>query len=525
MRLAASAALLALLMLGAWAYRPALSLGYVNSNAGIANVQVSFPVYAGATDFNGQCVSNAAYDNDRSESWLAVDPTNPRHLVGMSKFFYKPVYYLFHVGAYVSFDAGKTWSNQVVPGFDCQSAPDNAWVDTTDPVLAFDSRGRLFSAFLPFSFSYNAANQQVWNVIPNSAIFVVKSVDGGRTWTIANKGKPLAIYTSSGLGRTADKQWIAADASPKSPFRDYVYVGWSVFNGFSSEVWFSRSTDHGESFSQPVMLSKANTDQPFNTYIFLGTAPDGTLYVVYTAFPSSTFPVADIWLLKSYDGGQTFSGPYHVISFPSFPFLTLPNTTFRDGISDSFAVSPSNGHLFIAMEVYHGKGIDVQLIESTDGGLTWSQPIYVNDAETVDDGTDQFQPTVAIAPNGIVAVAFYDRRLPCPSNDPNILKEDWGKRNFCIDVSIQFFADGAQGLRRLGDNIRVTSASWDPQVPGSKGLPHPGGPNSSVTFIGDYFGLALTSKFAYVLFVSTRDLGQNPYHDQQQFLAVVKLPG
>lgn len=515
---------LALLLSYAWGAAPAHSPGYASSNAGIPNIQVSSPTTAGATDWNGQCVYNASYNNDRSESWLVVDPTNPRHLVGMSKFFFRPTYYLFHVGAYVSFDAGRSWANQLIGGFDCQSAPNNAWVDTTDPVVAFDSQGRLFSAFLPFSFSYNAALQQVWNVIPNSAIYVVMSEDGGRTWSIANQGRPLALYNSSGLGRTADKQWIAVDANPRSPFRDNVYVGWTVFNGLSAEVWFSRSTDHGQHFSAPIMLSRPNTDQPFNTYIFLGTAPDGTLYVVYTAFPRSTFPVADIWLLKSSDGGQSFSPPIHALSFPAYPFLTLPNTTFRDGISDSFAVSPANGHLFLALEVYNGKGLDVMLSESSDGGMTWTGPIYVNDPETVNDGTDQFQPTVAVSPTGLVAVAFYDRRLPCPTGDPNILTQDWGRRNFCIDVSLQVFSDTSAGLQRMGSNIRVTAASWDPQVPGSLGLPRPGGPTGYVTFIGDYFGLALTNRYAYVLFVSTYNLGSNPYNDQQQFLAVVKLP-
>ena len=35
--------------------------------------------------------------------------------------------------------------------------------------------------------------------------------------------------------------------------------------------------------------------------------------------------------------------------------------------------------------------------------------------------TDQFQPLVAAGPAGAVAVAFYDRRLPCP-RDLNVLR-------------------------------------------------------------------------------------------------------
>lgn len=518
--LIAAVAVLAALQLAS----PAVAVSYAASNAGIPNIQASSPTTGGATDETGACVANAAYNNDRSESWIAIDPTNPKHLVAMSKFFFHPTFYLFHIGAYVSTDGGKTWGNALIPGFDCQSAPSNSWVDTTDPILAFDSRGTIYSTFLPFSFSYNPAGNQVWNVIPNDAIFVVKSTDGGMSWTIANGGRPLALYTSSGLGVTADKQWIAVDTAPGSPFRDTVYAAWTVFSGFSSEIWFSRSTDHGDHFSAPVEVSTASNDGPFNTYVFPGTAPDGTLYLSYMSFPSSTFPVADVWVLKSTDGGASFSAPMLAGRFPIFPFARLPNTTFRDGISDNFAVNPANGHLLLAVEVYNGKGIDVQLTESADGGATWSTPLYVNDPTTVDDGTDQFQPTVAASPGGTVAVAFYDRRLPCPTGDPNILPEDQGRSNFCIDTSIQFFSDGDRGLRPLGSNVRVTRHSWDPQNPGSMGLPRPGGPNGGTTFIGDYFGLALTDRSAYPLFVSNYNEGQNPTNDQQQFLAIVPVP-
>jgi hypothetical protein len=168
------------------------SASYARTNAGIKNVQASSPAFAGATDRTGACVDGAAYNNHRSESWVALDPTNPNHLVGMSKFFFDPVFYLFHLGSYASFDGGQSWTNEVVPGFDCQSAPANSWTDTTDPILAFDASGTIYSNMLPFSFTYNSAGNQVWNVIPNDAIFIVKSVDGGKTWTIANQELPLA---------------------------------------------------------------------------------------------------------------------------------------------------------------------------------------------------------------------------------------------------------------------------------------------------------------------------------------------
>jgi hypothetical protein len=59
--------------------------------------------------------------------------------------------------------------------------------------------------------------------------------------------------------------------------------------------------------------------------------------------------------------------------------------------------------------------MDVKFTQSTDGGSTWSAPVTMNDnVDAAGVPTDQFQPSVAAGPAGAVAVAFYDRRLPCP---------------------------------------------------------------------------------------------------------------
>jgi hypothetical protein len=144
--------------------------------------------------------------------------------------------------------------------------------------------------------------------------------------------------------------------------------------------------------------------------------------------------------------------------------------------------------------------------------------------------TDQFQPSVAAGPNGAVAVAFYDRRLPCP-NDPSILPADIGRTNFCIDVSLQAYKDSGNGAKLVGGNVRITNSGWDPQQPGQtvgglSQLPCADA-NCAVGFIGDYFGLAVSRGNIYALFVSTHypsDVtadGGGPVYYQQQVLATV----
>jgi len=144
--------------------------------------------------------------------------------------------------------------------------------------------------------------------------------------------------------------------------------------------------------------------------------------------------------------------------------------------------------------------------------------------------TDQFQPSVAAGPGGAVAVAFYDRRLPCPS-DPSILPADVGRTNFCIDVSLQAYKDSGSGAVPAGGNVRITKFSWDPQQPGQSvgGLSQLpcADADCAVGFIGDYFGLAVSGRNIYALFVSTHypsDVtadGGGPVYYQQQVLATV----
>src|SRR5205814_1280857 len=143
----------------------------------------------------------------------------------------------------------------------------------------------------------------------------------------------------------------------------------------------------------------------------------------------------------------------------ALPPLIYPNTTFRDGITDTFAVGnhlDAQGRypLYIAYEDYSAGIGNVMLTASYDGGATWSTPIQVNDNASP---VDEFQPNLTIAADGTVSVAFYDRRLSCPAaNSPEAtgagLALDqvnpnysgslppYGASNYCINASVQFYS-------------------------------------------------------------------------------------
>ena len=132
------------------------------------------------------------------------------------------------------------------------------------------------------------------------------------------------------------------------------------------------------------------------------------------------------------------------------PPLEYANTSFRDGITDTFAVGShldAQGHypLYVAYE-NSGPSITTLFVRgSLDGGRHWSAPLQVNDSN---GQADALQPNLAVAPNGTVAVAFYDRRLACPArNTPEALvaglsfdpREPYRRLNYCIDTAVQFY--------------------------------------------------------------------------------------
>ena len=82
----------------------------------------------------------------------------------------------------------------------------------------------------------------------------------------------------------------------------------------------------------------------------------------------------------------------------------------------------------LTYEDWDGTQMDVKFTQSTHGGSTWSAPVTMNDnVDAAGVPTDQFQPSVAAGPAGAVAVAFYDRRLPCP-RDLSVLRGSAGPR-------------------------------------------------------------------------------------------------
>ena len=495
----------------------------------VRNVVASSPVAGGGYPSPGSvytpgtCTSGTMNSN-RSESWLAVKP-GTEDLVGTSKFFFDrwSTFYNFHLGSY-SIEGGAVAGNNQVQGYECTTVGTQAmppsWTHDTDPNAAFDTQGRVYQTTLPF----NAFWQ---NLHPNSAIDVSYSDDLGRTWVKGNGGRDLEQSpnaSSKQVGHVEDKQWVAVNAVPGSPYRDHVYAAWAVFNGQGTKVRMAVSRDRGQSFDTAFTLSAPAQVGPAVTFVMPTVDAAGTVHVSVVSFPPNG-GASTIYVASSTDDARTWSDFVPVTQVGIMPGASLPNTRFRDGMTESLAASPTHpGHLYLAYEDWDGSQFDVKFTQSTDGGRTWSNPVVVND----DGGaTDQFQPSVAAGPDGAVAVAFYDRRAACP-NEPAVVPEHVGRTNFCVDTSLQVYSDHGAGAVPVGANVRFSTHTWDPENP----VQHVGGLGQAacashddpcqLTFIGDYFGLAVSATQVYGLFVSTHypssvpaDEGGFVYYQQQ----------
>jgi hypothetical protein len=503
-----------------------------------------YPVPAGASLPTPGTCGPISLNSNHSESWLAVKP-GTETLVGSSKFFVDrySTWYDFVLGAY-SMPNGSPDGNVQMPGFDClsnggtQAMPPD-WTNNTDPNNDWDTQGRVYELNLPFNAYWSGGMH------PNGAIALTYSDDNGKTWSQGNGGAyldQLSNSLSTTYGHVEDKQWIAVNHYAASKYADHVYAMWTDFNGANGngKIMVAVSRDQGQSFSKPTQVSTPSAATPASTYVYPSVGPDGTVYVAFVSGydTKNKNRVGHVYVSKSVDDGKSW-GPFTLAASPvEDPTGTFANTNFRDGIIENFASSQTYpGHVYLTYENWNSSAgtMDVYFTQSTDGGNTWLPPTLVND-DAGTAATDQFQPSVAAGPGNAVAVAFYDRRAACPTNDPSISTP--GATNTCIRVTLQAYSDTgtAAGAARVGSNVNLSEYAWDPEQPlqtlgGLPQYPCAGHANPCPAgrgFIGDYFGLAISGQNVYALSVSTHypaldvqaDDG-GPIYYQQQVLATV----
>jgi hypothetical protein len=136
-------------------------------------------------------------------------------------------------------------------------------------------------------------------------IFFVSSNDGGQTF-----GDPLNLSNTpagAGKGRYTREFWQNGSFDlVRSPKGDLL-AAWTEYEG---ALWFSRSTDRGRSFTDPLRIAGGEGELPAH-------GPSLAVYdeTVHLAWAVGEKSAADIRYARSDDGGRTFGMPE--ILFPS----------------------------------------------------------------------------------------------------------------------------------------------------------------------------------------------------------------
>ena len=199
----------------------------------------------GSTPYPNQAGSVGGYPapgpmlvNNHSESDLRVDPKNPLHIIGSSKWFASAEGYNHVLGFYESRDGGKTWPVQGhIPGYE-------GFTDNTDPVGAFDGYGNYYSLILPYQFAYaggaTGTGSKLYQksklpnaAMPAEAVTVAVRPAGAKLatdWITTHNGGPDFVLIDDNQGQEPDKQWIAIDANRNSPNFNTIYAMFVTFS-------------------------------------------------------------------------------------------------------------------------------------------------------------------------------------------------------------------------------------------------------------------------------------------------------
>ncbi len=377
----------------------------------------SYLRYDGSTDSTmSACGTGLRAQNEPS---VAVDPNNTSVVVaGSNDYCAAIVNGDVWAGYYRSTDGGSSWQDSLVPGYphDSSAAGTASPVHGScgaagDPTQSFDGTGNLFYGFICFN-----------RVKPiNGGVVVTRYTADGATYdrtVLVKKGTPSGLFSS---GLFQDKINLVADQRTSGANAGNVYVAWSQYNGFApnNAVLFSRSTDHGLTFSDPVRVTPVASGASFAD---LAVGPNGDVYLTFITYASHSNPHTSIWLSRSTNGGQSFGPPTLVANIDLFdssqfsgngssdcgdtPFDCPTGLTFSRFTSNSAVAADSSGvHVVWAARESAGGQAQVYVRNSADG-VHFPDPAAEVDPQA---SGHQWTPDIA-SDGGTISVLFYDSR-------------------------------------------------------------------------------------------------------------------
>ena len=144
--------------------------------------------------------------------------------------------------------------------------------------------------------------------------------------------------------------------------------------------FFQRVSDGGITFSQPINLSNDSGDSLNPNLIGL----HNNLHVIWNDNSTKKY---NVLIKRSSDGGITFSQP-----------INLSNTTNSNSINPQLAATANK--LFVVWQENIKGQFDIILSKSSDGGITFSQPINLSNTTN----SNSINPQLAATANELFVV-------------------------------------------------------------------------------------------------------------------------
>lgn len=422
------------------------------SGAGAMIISTAFQAHGAARVIGSDAPINAgAYDSADLDSnnspTLARNPVRPGNLAIANRID-TPRY---ACALHISFDGGVTWSQTRLP------LPRGEEPKCFAPDLAFARDGTLYLSFVTLKGRGN---------VPNAA-WITSSTDGGRSLSRPVKALgPLAFQVRVSLDR----------GDPRRVYLTWLQgaeVGFLRFSRPGNPIMSARSDDGGQTWRQPVRVSSPARTRVIAPSPAIG--PAGERYVLYLDLGEDKLDYDgghngeggapyrgrfSLVLARSLDDGRTWDESVvdssiraisrFVVFYPAYP---------------SIAVDERSGRVYAAFHDARRGDADVMLWSLARGDRAWRGPVRVNDTPPR-DGTAQYMPRVAVAPNGRVDVEYYDRRGD-PANIANsvsLQSSDDGGRSFESTVTLssrpsdsRIGFGGKHNLADLGSRLALIS--------------------------------------------------------------------
>ena len=249
--------------------------------------------------------------------------------------------------------------------------------------------------------SDNTTEGAVPAVGPNGEVYVAwagpaglrfdRSLDSGNTWLendILIDPMPTGWdYSIPGISRANGLPITLCDRSG-GPFHGHIYVNWSDQRNGSgnTDIFLSKSTDLGQSWSSPIKVNNDTTQrQQFFTWMDIDQST-GYLYFVFYDRRSYPDMRTDVYLAVSKDGGQSFKN-YCISESPFIPndqifFGDYTNISVHEGMVRPIWTRLHNDSLSVWTALIDADSLDLYISKPKTSESTTYLIAYPNPTKT-----------------------------------------------------------------------------------------------------------------------------------------------